>query len=42
MVTVECIESEKSEGQTNIQTNKHINKLDQSQDIVTGNVHVSS
>ena len=26
MVTVECIESEKSEGQTNIQTNKHINK----------------
>ena len=24
------------------QTNKHTNKLDQSQDIVTGNAHVSS
>ena len=26
MVTVECIDSKKSEGQTNIQTNKQINK----------------
>ena len=42
MVTVECIESKKSEGQTSKQTNKQTNKLDQSQDIVTGNAHVSS
>ena len=42
MVTVECIESKKSEGQTSKQTNKQTTKLDQSQDIVTGNVHVSS
>ena len=33
--------AEKISGQTNKQTNRQRNKLDQSQDIVTGNAHVS-
>ena len=40
---VSSVISEKMCGQTNKHTNKQTNKqLDQSQDIVTGNAHVSS
>ena len=44
MVTLEFIVSEKTEGQTDKKTYKHkqTNKLDQSQDIVTGNAYVLS
>ena len=34
--------AEKISGQTNKQTDKQTNKLDQSQDIVTGNANMSS
>ena len=38
---VSSVISEKMCGQTNKHTNRQTGQLDQSQDIVTGNVHVS-